>query len=681
VTFRVWAPNATNVAVRGSFNGWGQTTMVSEGASGNWSVDVPGATAGSQYKFYLNNSIWKKDPRGRQVVHSQDNSIVYDPNAFNWSGDSRLGANESDLVIYEMHVGAFHDPSPWPINNLPGKFSDAIAKLDHLQDLGVNAVELLPIWEFPGDYSWGYNPSDPYTVENAGYGGPDGLKAFVKAAHDRGISVLLDVVHNHYGPSDLDLWGFDNGATPGIYFYSGALGQTGWGDTRPNYSAEGVRSYIIDNFNMWMDEYHVDGFRWDSVGTMRFYSGGSVPGADTLIQYINNTEIRANRPGVISIAEDQAYGQGFHGEWDTGFWGVLVDEASKANDADRNMFTLWGEIGGSSFFNVIFAENHDKVGALNGADHQRLPKRIDSGNPESYWARKRSMLASAVLMTTPGIPMLFMGQEMLETNQFSDSKPLDWNRTITQSGVVNFHRDMIHLRRNLDGVSLGLTGPSVTQQHLNNSAKVLAYHRWGAGADDQVMVIMNWSATSFGSYNLNFPENGRWYVNLNSDWTRYGSDFGNFGSLTVDVAGNSGTVAIAPYSVLILSRQAHPELDSDADGLLNGWEQEHFGDPLVAVATNDFDLDGADNLAEQGADTDPKSADSVLKLLSAGMSGGNLTLKWKGGVNARQVLQKATTVTGTWTPVFTNNPPTPLTNSLVLAAPDAQSYFRISAGP
>jgi 1,4-alpha-glucan branching enzyme len=240
---------------------------------------------------------------------------------------------------------------------------------------------------------------------------------------------------------------------------------------------------------------------------------------------------------------------------------------------------------------------------------------------------------------------------------------------------------MIHLRRNLDGVSLGLTGPSVTQQHLNDGAKVLAYHRWGAGANDQVMVIMNWSATSFGSYNLNFPENGRWYVNLNSDWTRYGSDFGNFGSLTVDVAGNSGTVAIAPYSVLILSRQAHPELDSDADGLLNGWEQEHFGDPLVAVATNDFDLDGADNLSEQAADTDPKAAGSVLKLLSASLTGGNLTLKWKGGVNVRQVLQKANTVTGTWTPVFTNNPPTPLTNSLVLAAPDAQSYFRISAGP
>ncbi len=114
--------------------------------------------------------------------------------------------NQSDLVIYEMHVGAFYDPSPG--SGGPGKFPDAIQKLDHLAALGINAVELMPVAEFPTDNSWGYNPADPYAVENLGYGGPDGLKSFVKAAHARGIRVLLDVVHNHYGPSDLDLWGF-----------------------------------------------------------------------------------------------------------------------------------------------------------------------------------------------------------------------------------------------------------------------------------------------------------------------------------------------------------------------------------------------------------------------------------------------------------------------------------------
>ncbi len=149
---------------------------------------------------------------------------------------------------------------------------------------------------------------------------------------------------------------------------------------------------------------------------------------------------------------------------------------------------------------------------------------------------------------------------------------------------MSFYRDLIHLRRNLDGVSLGLTGPNMTQQHLNNSAKVLAFHRWGAGANDQVMVIMNWSANTWTNYDLSFPANGTWYVNLNSDWTTYGSDFGNVGRSVVQVSGNSGTVAVGPYSVLILSRQAHPDLDADGDGLLNGWEQDYFGDPLAAVA-------------------------------------------------------------------------------------------------
>src|SRR5206468_2934828 len=122
------------------------------------------------------------------------------------------------------------------------------------------------------EYNWGYSPAEPFAVENVGYGGPSALKSFVKAAHQRGIRVLLDIVHNHYGPSDLNLWGFDDGNTPGIYFYPTNTGAccTIWG-SRPNYATDGVRSYITDNFKMWLDEYHVDGFRWDAVGAMRHY--------------------------------------------------------------------------------------------------------------------------------------------------------------------------------------------------------------------------------------------------------------------------------------------------------------------------------------------------------------------------------------------------------------------------
>jgi 1,4-alpha-glucan branching enzyme len=687
VTFRVWAPNATSVAVPGLFNGWNTNSnfLVRESGTELWSGDIAAARPNDQYRNHINGSVWKRDPRSRKVVNSAGNSIVYDPNAFIWAGDTRLAVTQSDLVIYEMHVGAFYDPAP--ASGGPGKFADAIARLDHLAGLGLNAVELMPVAEFAGDYSWGYNLSEPYAVENSGYGGPDGLKSFVKAAHARGIRVLLDVVHNHYGPSDLDLWGFDNGTAPGIYFYSATnICCTPWGQ-RPNYASEGVRSYIIDNFKMWMDEYHIDGFRWDAVGGMRFYDPGhvNIPEADSLIQYINNVEIRALRPGVISIAEDEAFGQGFHGEWDRGFGDLLIGQMVESNDANRDMNALWNAMNGSGFFRVAYTETHDLVGQLNGAGAQRLPTRIQPADPDGYFARKRSMLAAAVVLAMPATPMLFMGQEMLEVEQFADNRPLDWTRTMTYSNTVSFYRDLIHLRRNLDGVSLGFTGPNATSHVVRNDPpwKLLAFHRWGAGANDQVMVIMNFANTTIPSYWIHtWPASGNWYVNLNSDWTRYGGDFGNYGSSVVNVSGSDGEIAIGPYSVLILSRQARPDLDADGDGLLNGWEQQYFGDPLSAVATADYDLDGANNLQEQAANTNPNSAGSVLRFIDVQSTGGNVTLHWTGGQTVRQLIQQASGLSGPWSTLHTNNPPTAITNALTIADPLlSPRFYRIQVVP
>ena len=690
VTFRVWSPNATNIAVRGSFNGWGSTAMTEQGTSDLWSVDVPGVTNRSQYKYYINGTHWWKDPRSRQVTTSgynsgDANSIVYNPSSFNWLGDTRLPVNSSNLVIYEMHVGSFYDPTP--ASGGPGKFTNAVAKLDHLAALGINAVQLLPISEFPTDNSWGYNPADIFAVENNGYGGADGLKTFVREAHARGIRVLLDVVHNHYGPNDLELYGFDVGSATRVYFYTNAgICCTPWGE-RPNYANTNVRSFISDNFKMWLDEYHVDGFRWDAVGAMRRYDAGggnyvTIPEAGTLIQSINSTIIDSN---AISIAEDDSSGMGFDGEWAHGFGGTLINEIVKTNDASRDMNALKAAMNGSGFFRVLFAETHDLVGDLNGVGNQRLPKRIDSANPGSYAARKRSMLAAAAMLTSPGIPMLFMGQEMLEDLQFSSSYGLDWTHATTYSAVTNFFRDMIYLRRNLDGVSPGLTGPSMTWHVTQNDApwKLLAFHRHGATTNDQVMVVMNFTSNSIPEYIINtWPASGDWYVNLNSDWTKYGGDFGNYGSSLVNVTGSSGAIAIGPYSVLILSRQALPNLDSDGDGLLNGWEQTYFGNPLTGVATTDGDGDGANNLHEQAANTIPDSAASVLRFTNIQRTGANVALQWTGGQSVKQLVQHATTLSGPWTAIFTNNPPTAITNSLIVSnVVSSPRYYRVQIAP
>jgi len=636
VTFRVWAPDATTVAVPGSFNGWNTTAnnLVKEGTSGLWSGDIPVARPNHEYKYVINGSIWKMDPRSRKVANSTGNCIVYDPNAFNWAGDARLAINTSSLVIYEMHVGAFYDPAPG--FGGPGKFSDAIAKLDYLASVGINAVELLPVAEFPGDYSWGYNLSDPYAVENSGYGGPDGLKNFVKAAHQRGIRVIMDVVHNHYGPNDLDLWGFDVGTTPGIYFYSASdIDHTPWGP-RPNYSSEGVRSYIIDNFRMWMDECHVDGFRWDAVGAMRHYDPGyvSIPEADSLIQYINSIIIHSDHPGAISIAEDDSGGMEFDSQWGVSVGDVIINAMVQPLDSSRDMNALKSAMDGNGFSRVLYTETHDLVGALNGSGAQRLPVRIQSANPTSYFARKRSMLAAGIVMSSPGIPMLFMGQEMLTTNQFADNSPLDWSRINTYSNVVNFYHDFIRLRRNLDGASWGFTGPNISWHAVDNTAKLLAFHRWGAGPNDQVMVVINCSNVQINNYQIGgFPVDGTWYVNLNSDWKKYGADFGNIGSPLVQVSGGSGNVTIAPYSVLVLSMNALPLLFPD------------------------------------------------IKFTDIQIANGNVRLTWTGGQAAKQIVEQATDLSGPWTSLFTNQPPTPVTNSINIPSPDATSrYFRIRTG-
>lgn len=690
VTFRVWSPHATSLAVRGTFNNWGSAALTKEGSTELWSADVPGVTNGSQYKYFINGSYWWKDPRSRLVTQSgynspNANSVVYFPGAFDWQGDTRLPVAQSNLVIYEMHVGSFYDPTPG--SGGPGKFTDAVTRLDYLTNLGINAVELLPIAEFPGDTSWGYNPADPYAVENSGYGGPDGLKTLVRAAHARGLRVLLDVVHNHWGPTDFELHGFDVGPDNRFYVYTNAnLCCTPWGD-RPNYANEGVRSYIIDNFKQWLDDYHVDGFRWDAVGAMRYYDPGhvNIPEADSLIQYLNQTEFHANRPGVISLAEDAASGQGFDGEWDRGFGDLLIAQMVEANDANRDMNALWNGINGGGFFRVVYSETHDLVGDLNGAGAQRLPTRIQPADPTGYYARKRSLLAAAVLLTMPATPMLFMGQEMLATNQFSTGTPLDWSRVNTYSNVVNCYRDLIRLRRNLDGVSLGLTGPNITSHVVRNDPpwKLLAFHRWGAGADDQVMVILNLTSVAIPSYWINtWPAAGNWYVNFNSDWTRYGNDFGNYGRSVVTVTGGSGEISIGPYSALILSRQARPDLDSDGDGLLNGWEQQYFGDPLVANPGADNDGDGANNLQEQAAGTNPNSAASVLKFIEARPAGDQVVLRWMGGQSVRQVVQQAASLDGAWMPVYTNPAPTSITNSLTVSnVPNAARFYRLRVGP
>lgn len=572
-SFRVWAPFATSVAVAGEFNNWNSVSpkLQSEG-NGHWSIDHRNAEVGQRYLYVIQNGDsveWKVDPREERVTNSVGDSVIYEHD-FEWTDDEFQMPSWNEIVLYEMHIGTFNDLP----GGGPGSFASAIERLDQLREMGINAVKVMPVAEFPGDFSWGYNPSYPYAVETA-YGGPDGFKNFVNEAHQRGIGVLLDVVHNHWGPNDMDLWRFDGwsqGDRGGIYFYQDNRANTQWGDTRPDYGRGEVRQYIRDNIMMWLQDYHIDGLRWDSVHSTRTTERGDNPDGWSLMQWINN-EIDASQPWVLSVGEDLrnnsfvtrdtgAGGAGFDSQWDAQFVHPVRGVVTGINDGDRNMFDIRNAItanyNGDSFERVIYSESHDEV--ANG--RSRVPEEISPGDAGSWFARKRSTLAAALVMTSPGIPMIFQGQEVLEDEFFRDDDPVDWSRAETFAGIKLMYRDMIRLRRNWFDNTRGLRGQSVNVFHVNNNDKLVAFHRWDqGGAGDDVIVVCNFRNQQFNDYRIGLPRPGLWKVRFNSDWEGYSDDFTDVFSPDVSSEGvgwdglnQSGRLTIGPYSVLILSQ-------------------------------------------------------------------------------------------------------------------------------
>ncbi|MDB6155642.1 MAG: glgB, partial [Chthoniobacteraceae bacterium] len=445
-----------------------------------WYGEVSEAAPGDDYKFVIRNgeqTLMRIDPYARQVTNSVGSGVIYG-DSFDWKDDNFRMPSWNELVIYELHIGTFarrHDGKP-------GTFDDAIARLPYLGSLGINAVEVMPIAEFAGDLSWGYNPAHIFSVETA-YGGPDAFKRFVRAAHEHGIAVILDVVYNHFGPSDLDLWRFDGWSQNnkgGIYFYNDWRSATPWGDTRPDYGRDEVRSFIRDNAMMWLSDFRVDGLRYDMTLYVRSVSGNhddEIPEGWSLAQWINR-EVADQFPGKITIAEDlrgnefivkheRQGGANFGSQWDAEFVHPIRAAIIASNDHDRNMESVRGALlhryDGNMTCRVIYTESHDEV--ANGK--ARVTTEINSEDPQGWHALKRSTLGAGLVLTAPGIPMLFQGQTMLEDGWFQDTDPLDWNKTKRFAGVTRLYRDLIRLRLNLDGVSRGLTGQHITVHHVN----------------------------------------------------------------------------------------------------------------------------------------------------------------------------------------------------------------------
>jgi maltooligosyltrehalose trehalohydrolase len=421
--FSVWAPSASRVSV--VVEGEGEHEMERR-PLGVFEREVRGVGAGADYRFRLDGRDTYPDPVSRhqaEGVHGP--SRVVDPSAFRWTDERWRGRASADLVIYELHVGTFSDE---------GTFAGVARRLAELRALGVTAIELMPVAEFPGTRNWGYDGVDLYAPHGA-YGGPDGLRRLVDSAHDADLAVLLDVVYNHLGPEGNYLGAF------GPYFTD--TYHTPWG-TAVNFDgaeSDEVRRFVIDNALYWITEFHVDGLRLDAVHGI--YDFGArhllremgdavhIQGARLERTVVVIAESDLNDPRLVRTepgdhALDAQWSDDLHhaiharltGERD-GYYADFGDVTSIAK-ALRDRFVYDGrysvhrrrrhgapaaEIPADRF--VVCIQNHDQVG--NRAKGERLSTLV------GFEARK---VAAALCLLSPYVPLLFMGEEYDETAPF-----------------------------------------------------------------------------------------------------------------------------------------------------------------------------------------------------------------------------------------------------------------------
>ncbi len=416
VHFSVWAPKPRTIELRLRRGPTTETHPLESVGNGVFQTRLENVPGGTDYFYRLDGGRERPDPVSRfrpEGVHGP--TRIVDPSSFCWTDAGWRGVAMADLVIYELHVGTF---SP------AGTFDGVIERLPAIKDLGATAVELMPVAEFPGGRNWGYDGVSLYAVQST-YGGPDGLRRLVDAAHAAGLAVLLDVVYNHLGPEGNYLAEF------GPYFSE--LHQTIWGQ---GFNLDGeesreVRDYIVGNAVHWIREYHVDGLRLDAAD--RIVDQSPRPIVEELTAAVHAEAEAAGRTGLV-IAEidsnDPRYvrsptagGYGCDAHWSddfhhavhaaltgerTGYYrdfgGVAPVARALSHRYVRGRNSA-ASVPGDRF--VVAIQNHDQVG--NRATGERLSALID---PRSQ------RLAAALLLLAPYVPLLFMGEEYGETNPF-----------------------------------------------------------------------------------------------------------------------------------------------------------------------------------------------------------------------------------------------------------------------
>ncbi len=593
--FTVWAPLIQDAAVK-LLSKPERLIPMEKDESGYWKTVVDNVPPGSLYLYSLDGEKERPDPASFFQPHGVHKpSQLVDHSTFKWQDSGWKGIRLSEMIIYELHVGAFTDG---------GTFEDIVPLLDGLKEIGVNAIELMPVAQFPGERNWGYDGVYPFAVQNS-YGGPDGLKQFVNECHNRELAVVLDVVYNHLGPEGNYFWDY------GPYFTDKY--KTPWGQAI-NFDGphnNGARNYFIENALYWLEVFHIDSLRLDAVHGIFDMSERHF--LLELSEKVNECSEKTGRKNYLIAESDlndssllrtgEEGGKGLDALWCDDFHhslhaviteenrGYYIDFGS-IEDLEKSIkggFVYSGQYSeyrkkkhGNSTIDipakrfVAFSQNHDQIG--NRMDGERL------AGLASFESVK---LAAGTVIFSPFVPLLFMGEEYGETAPFlffishsdqdlirgvregrkEEFRSFKWqgepqdpqdiktfmrskiNRDLMERGnhkvILEFYRELINLRKQIPALSN--LDRECLDVRSDEKKKTVFIQRWKDS--DEALVLLNFNKNDIKAGPINYENN--WKKVLDSSGKRWNGP----GSQLPDLLQNNDEILMRAESFVLYVKE------------------------------------------------------------------------------------------------------------------------------
>ena len=556
VYFGVWAPNAAQVNVIGTFNEWNEEShpMQKLGEGGIWGLFVPGVEEGTMYKFLIyardGRKLYKADPFANYAEYRPGTaSIVTDITGFDWRDSKWMEArdkkdmNKEPMAIYECHIGSFmKHPNNGTAEGFYNyrEFADRI--IEYLKEMKYTHVELMGIAEHPFDGSWGYQVTG-YYAPTSRYGTPEDFAYMVNYLHKNNIGVILDWVPAHFPKDAHGLADFDG--TPTFEYPDPRKGEhPDWGTKVFNYEKPEVSNFLLANALFWVEHYHVDGLRVDAVASMLYLDYGREDGqwipnkfggnenleAIAFFKHLNSVVCGRNK-GVMMIAEESTAwpkvtgspeddGLGFTLKWNMG-WMHDFTEYMKLDPYFRknahHMMTFSMEYAYSE--NYILVLSHDEVVHLKCSMLNKMPG--------EGWDKFRNLKAAyAFMMGHPGKKLLFMGQEFAQLREWSEERELDWFLLAEEphQQIQNWYKDLLHLYKKnkalyeLDNDPKGFDW--INKDDIFRS--IFSFTRHSKDGKKNLLFVCNFTPVDRPDYRVGVPRRKQFKLVLNSDETKYG---------------------------------------------------------------------------------------------------------------------------------------------------------------